>query len=225
MKPLIAALSFLCSLLQVVGANAQGFPPGQPPLQQISVDPVLGPICQGPLGPGRCEDVQRFLLIEQVASQIPVQQIGFDPNAGPICAGPLGPGPCRLVQRFLAMQQLAPQQYPLQPIGTLPNGVVLCMGPLGPGPCDAIRNYLMQQQPGAPPLQSVDPSRPQLINATSTPQPMCNGPVGPTPCNLVGQMSLDRLSGQVPAPATFGVAQGGDPQRTPSNARGASGLM
>ncbi|MCK1519379.1 hypothetical protein [Bradyrhizobium sp. 17] len=112
------------------------------------------------------------------------------------------------------MQQLATQQYPLQQIGVLPNGTPLCMGPLGPGPCEAIRNYLMQQQPGAPALQPIDPARPQLVNAGSASQPICNGPLGQTPCNLVGQISLDRQSGQVPSPSSFGVAGGGDPQRT-----------
>lgn len=197
MKPFIAPFALIFFLLaHIAPSPAQLAPPGQ----QIGVDPVWGPICQGPpgYGPGRCEDVQRFLQIDQLASQIQLQPIGFDQAAGPICMGPLGPGPCNLVKHHLAMQQLAAQQFRLQQIGTAPGGQQICMGPLGPGPCDVIRNYLMQQQPGAPPVQSVNPSQPQLINAGNSIQPMCRGPMGPTQCVLVGQMSLDSASGQVP---------------------------
>jgi hypothetical protein len=218
MKLLTASLAAVFLIFtQIASTTAQGFPPSGPPqVQPISNDPVLGPICAGPMGPGRCQDVQQFLLIEQVASQIQLQPISFDPMAGPICAGPLGPGPCIFVRRYLAMQQLAVQQFPLQHIGSLPGGAPLCMGPLGPGPCDAIRNYLMQQQPGAPPVQNFDPSRVQLVNntGTGTLDPMCSGPLGPTQCSLIGQMSLDRFSGQVPTAGSFGVASGGTPQKT-----------
>lgn len=124
------------------------------------------------------------------------------------------------------MQQLASQQFPLQPIGNTPGAGPICMGQLGPGPCDAIRNYLMQHQPGAPPLQNFDATRPQLINANGADNlhPMCNGPVGPVPCNLVGQMSLDRFGGQISSPATFGVAPGGNPQQTAIDCAGRVGL-
>lgn len=67
-------------------------PPPEPP--QISVDPVFGPMCAGPLRPGPCQDVHRFLLIQNVADGIQLQQIGLHPQYGPLCAGPMGPGPC-----------------------------------------------------------------------------------------------------------------------------------
>src|SRR5215471_7249183 len=82
-------------LVQAAPVTAQVLPqPGPPQPQVIRQDPVFGPICAGPLGPGRCEDIQRYLMIESVAAQTFVQQVGQDPAAGPICAGPLGPGPC-----------------------------------------------------------------------------------------------------------------------------------
>ncbi|MGY8684944.1 hypothetical protein Q2941_45460 [Bradyrhizobium sp. UFLA05-153] len=215
MRPLFTALSFFALFVFQIseGDDAQGFQPDQIPLQHIRVDPIFGPI-QGLLGEGRCQDFRRFLLIEQVASQTQVQEVAFHPSIGPICDGPLGQAPCQVIRRYLAMQQLAPQQYPLQQIGTLPRGTALCMGPLGPGPCDAIGNYLMQQNQGGAGLQSIDPARPQLVNTGTTVQPMCNGPHGTKPCYLVPQMSFDGLSGQVPSPGAFGVASGGDPQRT-----------
>ncbi|MGV7219393.1 hypothetical protein [Bradyrhizobium sp. UFLA05-112] len=214
MRPLFTALSFFALfVIQISEGDALGFQPDQIPLQHIRVDTIFGPI-QEPLGEGRCQDVRRFLLIERVASQIQVQQVAFHPSLGPICDGPLGQAPCQVIRRYLAMQQLAARQYPFQQIGALPNGAPLCMGPLGPGVCDAIRNYLMQQNQGGPGLKSIDPARPQLVNTGTTVQPMCNGPHGTTPCYLVPQMSLERLSGQVPSPGAFGVASGGDPQRT-----------
>jgi hypothetical protein len=179
MRPFILRISLIVFfLIQTSSGIAQIAPPAVlPPLQPIGTDPTLGQMCQGPLGPGRCEDVQRFLQIEQIAAQIQLQQTGFDPAVGPICMGPLGPGPCLQVRRFIAMQRLAAQQFRLRQIGTLPGSAPLCMGPLGPGPCDAIRNYLMQQNQGLPPVQNFDPARPQLINDGNTLQPMCNGPL------------------------------------------------
>jgi hypothetical protein len=156
------------------------------------------------------------MMIEEKASQIILQPVRFDPGVGPICDGPLGPGPCGAVQRYIAAQQLAAEQFPLQQIGNVPGVGPICAGPLGPGPCDAIRAYLMQQQPAGPaPSQPFDARHPQLANGDpSTVEPMCSGPSGPVPCMLVGQMSLDRFSGQIPPPSSFGVpAVGSDPQR------------
>jgi hypothetical protein len=212
----VATLSLLFSAGHAAVAAAQNILPLPPPgLQVIANDPVFGPMCAGPLGPGRCEDVRRYMMIEEKASQINLQVVGQD-GFGPLCAGPLGPGPCRAVQRYLAMQELAAEQFPLQQIGNAPGIGPTCAGPLGPVPCDAIRAYLMQQQPSSPaPMQPFDAHRPQLANGnTNIVQPMCNGPSGSVPCTLVGQMSLDRFSGQIPPSSSFGVPTvGNDPQR------------
>ena len=79
MRPFISWISlFVFFLIQAPSGIAQiPPPPALPPLQPIGMDPTLGQMCQGPLGPGRCEDVQRFLQIEQIAAQIQLQQTGF----------------------------------------------------------------------------------------------------------------------------------------------------
>ena len=53
----------LTLLLFIVYATPAGtqVPLPNPQLQIIGQDPVFGPMCAGPLGPGRCEDVKRFL--------------------------------------------------------------------------------------------------------------------------------------------------------------------
>jgi hypothetical protein len=196
-------LRFVSSVLIAVAAPATAQLPPPPVPQQIGIDPVFGPLCAGPLGPGPCLDVQRFLWIQQIANGIPVQQIAYDPQAGPICAGLLGPGPCRQVQVFLATQQLAVQQVPLAAVGN----TGMCMGPLGPGPCDAVRAYIMQMQSGMGQMhQGVDLRRPQVLaQAGPDGEAMCAGPFGPSPCSLVAQAGLDMMRGNVGSPSSFGL--------------------
>jgi hypothetical protein len=197
------SLRFVLSVLIAMAGPATAQLPPPPMPQQIGNHPVFGPLCAGPLGPGPCLDVQRFLWIQQIANGIPVQQIAYDPQAGPICAGPLGPGPCRQVQVFLATQQLAVQQVPLAAVGQ----TGMCMGPLGPGPCDVVRAYIMRIQSGMGHLpQGVDLQRPQLLTQlTPNGEPMCAGPFGPGPCSLLAQGGLDMMRGNIASPGSFGI--------------------
>ncbi len=188
-------------------ASAQFFPPAPPPMPpQIAIDPVFGPICAGPLGPGPCQDVYRFLQIQYAANNIFVQQIGFDPQAGPICAGPLGPGPCRQVQLFLATSQVAAQQVELPAWGASGS----CLGPLGPGPCDAVRTYILQAQSGIGQMPPGFNARAPRLLPQPGPngEPMCAAPFGPAPCVLVAQIGLDTMGGNLPPPGSFGLPPG-----------------
>jgi hypothetical protein len=201
----------LLGLVFVFGAFAgtalAQFPPGPPPMPpQVAVDPVFGPICAGPLGPGPCQDVHRFLLVQYVANSIQLQQIGFHPQAGPICAGPLGPGPCRDIQIFLAVRQVAEQQVQL-PAGNAPG---ICIGPLGPGPCDAVRAYVMQAQSAIGQVpQSFSARQPQLLPQPGpNGEPMCEAPFGPAPCALVAQVALDMMGGNLPPAGSFNLPPG-----------------
>jgi hypothetical protein len=82
--------------------------------QQVIGNGPQGPICSGPLGPGPCSDVMRYL--QQHSAPPPVlpmppstlQVIGNSP-VGPICSGPLGPGPCAAVAQYI---QQHPQGLP-----------------------------------------------------------------------------------------------------------------
>lgn len=126
--------------------------PGQAqPLQIIGHDPMVGPICAGPLGPGPCADVQRWIIENQWMQPQPLsdlQQIGFDPMVGPICAGPLGPGPCAAVENYLRMLngQMAPPMFDpgqLQIIDPGSPGGPTCNGPFGPAPCELVQQALI----------------------------------------------------------------------------------
>lgn len=76
-------------------------------------DPIQGQICAGPLGPGPCVAVARWIAMQELAQQqIQLQVIGNVPGVGPICAGPLGPGPCEAVRLYL-MQATA--SMPMNP--------------------------------------------------------------------------------------------------------------
>lgn len=194
----------------MVAAVAQGFaqPFPVPPLVQIGVDPVWGPICNGPQGPAKCDDVQRWISIQQILPTIPLQFIGVD-QRGQICAGPLGPGPCNDVRLYIAMQRVAGNQFQLRQVSVDPVAGPICMGPLGLGTCDAVRLYLMQTQVGSGPFQQVDPRNVQLTNRGGADTgALCGGPSGSLPCTLIAQNSLDRFGGSVPAPNTFGLPQG-----------------
>jgi hypothetical protein len=117
-------LRTLCLVLATITALLTGADSRAQPLTVIGHDPRFGSICAGPLGPGPCADVARFLAMQQrfpspdvilpppllVPGLPPLQQIGFAPGIGPICAGPLGPGPCAAVQQYLmSMSANAPR--------------------------------------------------------------------------------------------------------------------
>ena len=46
--------------------------PPPPPAQQIAMDPIFGPLCAGPFGPGLCLEVNRFLQVQYARNQIQV---------------------------------------------------------------------------------------------------------------------------------------------------------
>ncbi len=163
----------------------------------LYTDPHFGPVCSGPLGPGLCQDVDRYLRIQARAQQITLTIVGGNSFTGPVCAGPVGPGPCAQVQWFIATQQVAQEDFQLRTLGTLPGVGEVCMGPFGQAPCQALQTYFMQAHIGIQPTQ-FDPSRVALSAGTAaTAVPLCQIPVGNVPCNLVGQMSLDTLGGRV----------------------------
>lgn len=168
-------------------------PPGPPP--QIGMHPAFGPWCAGPLGPGPCLDVHRFLLVQHAANYIQVPFYGFYGNI-PFCNGPLGPGPCRDVQVFLAMRQVAQQQ--IQVPQWQAGG--FCIGPTGPAPCEVVREYVMQAQSGMglPPPQ-LNLRRPQVVSQHGPGgEAMCQGPADVVPCVMLAQMGLDRVGGPLP---------------------------
>lgn len=173
---------------------------------QIGVDPVFGSMCEGPLRPGPCQDVHRFLLIENAANHIQLQQIGFNPQYGPLCAGPMGLAPCREAKLLLAVRQAAMQHVQLPPWRT--EGV--CMGPLGAGPCDAVRTYMMQAQSGISQLAPSFRGRRFELLPLPIPNfgPMCAGPFGPAPCALIAQIGLDMMGGNLPDPGSFNLPAG-----------------
>ena len=150
------------------------------PMQVIGNDPRFGPICAGPLGPGPCADVARYLAMQQQRlpppgaplplpppGMPPVQQIGFTPGVGPICAGPLGPGPCAAVQQ-----------------------------------------YLLSLAPNAAPMQVATPQDLRMTRNLPGVGPVCQGPMGAVPCGQVQQQRVDSFSGPLPSQASFGVPAG-----------------
>ena len=134
------------------------------PLQIIAVDPVLGPICQGPLGPGQCAAVQNYIQMQQQPVQFQLQVIGSQPGIGPICAGPLGPGPCAAIQQYLKMQQLntAPASLPqtFNVINNVPNVGPICNSLNGPMPCNLVQQQALDQFHGVipAPISTVNKS-------------------------------------------------------------------
>jgi hypothetical protein len=154
------------------------------PLPIIGNHPLFGPICAGPLGPGPCADVARYLAMQQQGMPPP----GMQP-------GPAGPG-------------LPPQ---LLQIGFVPGVGPICAGPLGPGPCAAVQQYLMSMAANAPPLQVISPQDLRVVNNLPGVGPVCNGPRGAVPCAQVQQQRLDSFSGPLPSQASFGVPVGLSP--------------
>jgi hypothetical protein len=196
------ALAIVCAIFIALLGNGRASAQ-----QQIGIDPYWGPICASPFGPGRCDDVRRWIAIMQLAPTIQLQMVGQDMN-GPICAGPLGPSYCQQIQVWIATQQIAAQEIQLRQVASASGGGAFCMGPFGPGPCDAIRAYLMQVQTGVGPFgqQPIDARNVQLANAPGgASSPMCQGPAGPVPCMIAAQLSLDQFQGAIPAPASFGL--------------------
>lgn len=178
-------------------------PPGPPP--QVGMHPVFGPMCAGPMGPGPCLDVHRFLLVQHAANYIQVPFYGLQGNM-PICNGPLGLGPCRDIQVFLALRVVAQQQ--MQAPQWQSGG--MCIGPMGPAPCAAVKEYLMQTQAGmGPAQQQLNLRQPQVLSQKGPGGAlMCSGPAGPVPCVILAQMGLDRLGGSLPPIGPTGLPTG-----------------
>ena len=140
MRPFILRISlFVFLLIQPSSGIAQiALPPVLPPLQPIGTDPTPGQMCQGPLGPGPCVQVRRFIAMQRLAAQqFRLQQIGTLPGGAPLCMGPLGPGPCDAIRNYLIQQNqgLPPVQNfdPARP-QLINDGNTLqpmCNGPLG----------------------------------------------------------------------------------------------
>lgn len=108
-RRLVGTLSVF--LMVTTGLHAQG-------LVILRVDPVLGPICAGPLGPGPCAQVQQWILTHQVPGGLPPSFPGPGgpvplpgPNFSNRGGGPLGvptiPGISGGVQLTGPVQQIA----------------------------------------------------------------------------------------------------------------------
>jgi hypothetical protein len=131
----------------------------------------------GPLGPGPCALVQRYItqharLPAQPASPTPshgaLKVVGNVPGIGPICMGPLGPGPCAAVAQYLLQLsgRVTPQPFDprqIKVISTNPSMGPICNGPLGTGPCALVQQLILdragsssQQLPPLPNLGSLD---------------------------------------------------------------------
>jgi hypothetical protein len=160
------------------------------PLPVIGNDPRFGPICAGPLGPGPCADVARYIAMQR----------GLPP---PGMAMPLPPPGVRPAP-------LPPGLPPLQQVGFVPGVGPICAGPLGPGPCAAVHQYLMSMTSNAPRLPVVTPQDLRMVNNLPGVGPVCQGPLGAVPCSQVQQQRLDSFSGPLPSQASFGVSPGLD---------------
>jgi hypothetical protein len=122
----------------------------------------LGPQCNGPLGPGPCDQVRLYLAMLQVAQQeFQLPSIGMDPMQGPICIGPLGPGPCNAILIYLMQTDggAAPlpnfdlRQVQLSPVQG-PGGVAMCSAPSGNMPCAIVAQAGLDRMGGSMPTQA-----------------------------------------------------------------------
>lgn len=120
-----------------------------------------GPVCNGPLGTGPCDQVRHYLAMLQVGrEEFNLQPISYDPNFGPICAGPLGPGSCDSVIVYLIqtdgggapIPNFDPRQVQAQ--GQGPAGVPMCSGPAGNMPCNVLAQLGLDRMGGAFPSQA-----------------------------------------------------------------------
>lgn len=176
----------LCLVLATASALLLGGSGIAQPLQVIGQDPRFGPICAGPLGPGPCADVARYIAMQR----------GLPPPGAPVPLPPPGfPPP-------LPMPQGLP---PLQQVGFVPGVGPICAGPLGPGPCAAVQQYLASMAANAPRLPVVNPQDLRMVNNLPGVGPICQGPMGAVPCSQVQQQRLDSFSGPLPSQASFGV--------------------
>ena len=127
-------------------------------VQMIGMNPVWGPTCAGPLGPGPCQDIKIWIAIRQLASQqFPMQAVRVDPAAGPICMGPLGEGPCADIQVYLLQQQsgVGPPAGGGNPRNARATGAVgvggpICSTPSGPTPCALVAQSSLDWMSGVP---------------------------------------------------------------------------
>lgn len=136
-------------------------------VQQIGMGP-MGPICNGPLGPGHCGQVQYHLAMLQVARQeFPLRQTGVDPRFGPICLGPLGLGPCDAILIYLMQNDgmsspapiphFAPSQVQLASGGSGPQGMVMCNTSTGTIPCNLVGQMALDRMGGGSPFPGGPP--------------------------------------------------------------------
>jgi len=179
MNHVAARIALLFSLLFVQGfAHAQYLQPAGIGLGGV-------PYCTGPLGPGPCDQVRRFLMGQQ--------QPAFTAMM------PASPGPGVPVGHPAA----APPGFtnaavmPLQVVGNVPGVGPICAGPLGPGPCVAVQQYLANLRPtlpGTPPAPAVQT---RLLSIVAGVGPVCASPQGPAPCALVQQQLQDQFAGSV----------------------------
>ena len=182
---MLRALSLLSMVLGALLAGNVGW---AQPLPIIGHDPRFGPICAGPLGPGPCADVARYIAMQR----------GLPPPGMPVPLPPIGVPPAPIPLGL----------PPLQQVGFVPGIGPICAGPLGPGPCAAVQQYLMSIRENAPRLPVVTSQDLQMVNNMPGVGPVCRGPMGAVPCSQLQQQRLDSFSGALPPQASFGVPQG-----------------
>ena len=193
----------LCLVLASILALTASLVSSAQPIPIIGNDPVLGPICQGPLGPGPCALVAQYIARQGLPPPLPpplpgpgVPPNGFVPGPFPQ-PQPIGPG-------------LGP--FGLQQVGFVPNVGPICAGPLGPGPCAAVEQYLAQNSRPAqlpPPISNQDLRFAQNLPGVGA---VCNGPFGAVPCAVLQQRRLDSFSGSLQSQAAFNLPPGLSPE-------------
>ncbi len=121
----------------------------------------FGPICEGPLGPGPCGAIRRYLAMLEVGQQEfqvrPTGRVG--PN-GAECVGPLGPGPCIAIIIYLMQADGGSSPVdnfnPRNPQvirGQGGGGDLMCNGATGPMPCNLITQMSLDRMGGQIPSQ------------------------------------------------------------------------
>ena len=123
------------------------------PLKVIGNDPVTGPICAGPLGPGPCQAVARYIQAQNSPRRLPLTVIAQQPGIGPICAGPLGPAPCAVIEQYLLRLQSGVLPAPVTPnqmaiVQNNSNFGPICRGANDPTPCSMLQQQLLDNQSG-----------------------------------------------------------------------------
>lgn len=222
--------SFLLTLA-VVATLVSALPGHAQPLQVIGHDSRFGPICAGPLGPGPCADVERYLRM-RLQGMGPGALPGPGPftDPGPFAIrpitppgpftdpGPFAPRPPSPIADpgpFANQRPFTPTPSPEMPnpptllqVGYV-NGVgPICAGPLGPGPCAAVAQYLQALNAAAPRIPAVTQQDLNTVRSVPGVGPVCQTAMGAVPCAQAQQMRLDSFSGALPSQASFGIPQG-----------------